>query len=246
MAIKGSRIDVPSPRFALGDLHNGRSDKRSKGNADDTSESEDGHGQTTSFLSQPDITDTATDDVDGDGRGTATKESRHNQSRKVLCKGRGEKRDHQHDVRDKVSGHATGRLGQRHEDQWPEGSTHVPGSGGPVEVGERAILYVKLGFHPVIARSVCSCRKTCKDRAIERPSANCSQYPRPPGVDALHEADRDGQEPLVLHTPVERVLRVIRAIPGMHFNVLVGRHLIPNILNEKSLDPGLGLVRIPV
>ena len=239
-------IDVPTPRFALGDLHNGRSDKRSKGNADDTRESEDGHGQTTSFLSQPDITDTSTDNVDGDGRGTATKETRHDQSRKILCKGRGEKRDHQNDVCDEVSGHATGRLGQRHEDQRPEGSTHVPGSGRPVEVGERAILYVKLGFHPVIARSVCSCRKTCKDRAIERPSANCSQYPRPPGVDALHEADRDGQEPLVLHTPVERVLRVIRAIPGMHFNVLVGRHLIPNILNEKSLDPGLGLVQIPV
>ena len=79
-----------------------------------------------------------------------------------------------------------------------------------------------------------------------RSSANCSRYARSPDVNALHEADRDGQEPLVLHTPVERVLRIIRAIPGMHFNVLVGRHLIPNILNEKSLDPGLGLVRIPV
>lgn len=58
----------------------------------------------------------------------------------------------------------------------------------------------------------------------------------------VHEADGDGQQPFVLHTPVERVLRVIGTIPGVNDDILVGRHLGANILVYHSLESGVSLV----
>lgn len=50
----------------------------------------------------------------------------------------------------------------------------------------------------------------------------------------LHKADSNSQKPFVLVAPVERVLRVVRTIPSVNLNVLVGRHLPANIALEES------------
>lgn len=58
----------------------------------------------------------------------------------------------------------------------------------------------------------------------------------------VHEADSDGQQPFVLVTPVERVLGIIRTVPGMDNDVLIGRHLSANILVYHCLESGVSLV----
>ena len=53
----------------------------------------------------------------------------------------------------------------------------------------------------------------------------------------LHETDSEGQKPLVLCVPVKRILRIIRTIPGVNLNILVGRYFLANITLEESHHP---------
>ena len=58
----------------------------------------------------------------------------------------------------------------------------------------------------------------------------------------LHEADGDGQQPLVLGAPVERVLGVVGTVPGMDFDILVRGHLFTEISIDQSSKPVILLV----
>lgn len=118
---------------------------------------------------------------------------------------------------DSLPRHPTGTLSHGHKYQRPESSTHIPADSCPDGVIERRRLDIE---------SLCN---LCTSSSI-RASRNSRQNG--------YEADRYRDQPFVARRPVEWVLFVIRAIPGVYsfaIGKLVSRYY--GVLNP-------GLVRI--